>query len=98
MPENNVPPYISCNTVISDKYSQYVKLTTVKHKCYAKISMQYILNTILGKQKTLLGLQQKAHDKMESFLAHNSMRSGYLLNQQSLYCYCTTVFRGCSVQ
>ena len=32
------------NSSVNRMYSQGRKLTTVKHKCYAKITMQYILN------------------------------------------------------
>ena len=50
--DNNVPCTYHClhvlkmyhaNSGVNRMYSQGRKLTTVKHKCYAKITMQYIL-------------------------------------------------------
>ncbi len=57
VPENKVPCTYHClhvlsilvedsyhaNSGVNLMYSQGRKLTTVKHKCYAKITMQYIL-------------------------------------------------------
>ncbi len=54
VPENNVPCTYHClhvlsilaNSGVNRMSSQGRKLTTVKHKCYAKITMQYILKSV----------------------------------------------------